>query len=478
MKKIVKAVLIPFSVILLCLGVVFIYTSQEPKNVTLPDNVVMDVTQMNKILVARVERPTSTNEIQNLVKNHHGKISIGGARHSMGGQIATEGSLHLDMRGFDKIISFSKEEKRITVQSGITWRKIQERIDPFNLSIKIMQTYANFTVGGSLSVNVHGRYIGEGPIIKSVESIRVVLADGTDTVATPTQNSSLFFGCIGGYGGLGVITEVTLSLADNVKVERQDTVLATKDYTRYFKQHIRNDAKVIFHNADIYPENYDHLRAISFIETDKPVTEERRLRPLDNDYRLERFAMWTVSESPGGKWLRENVGDPLYHKQSVVRWRNYEASYDAAELEPHDRDNSTYVLQEYFVPVDSLGSFIPAMATIFNEHDANIINVSVRHANQDPGSLLAWAKTEVFCFVIYYKQETDDEGKARVAEWTVALIDEAIRRGGCYYLPYQLHATEDQFLLAYPRANEFISLKKWIDPENKFTNKLWDKYFK
>jgi FAD/FMN-containing dehydrogenase len=83
-------------------------------------------------------------------------------------------------------------------------------------------------VGGSLSVNVHGRYIGQGPIIKSVESIRVILADGTDTIATPTQNSELFYGFIGGYGGLGVITEVTLSLTDNVKVERSTSVMILK----------------------------------------------------------------------------------------------------------------------------------------------------------------------------------------------------------------------------------------------------------
>jgi len=32
-----------------------------------------------------------------------------------------------------------------------------------------MQSYANFTVGGSLSVNVHGRYVNQGPLILSVE---------------------------------------------------------------------------------------------------------------------------------------------------------------------------------------------------------------------------------------------------------------------------------------------------------------------
>ena len=40
------------------------------------------------------------------------------------------------------------------MQAGIRWCDIQEFVDPHDLSVKIMQTYANFTVGGSLSVNV------------------------------------------------------------------------------------------------------------------------------------------------------------------------------------------------------------------------------------------------------------------------------------------------------------------------------------
>src|SRR6202040_1992136 len=107
---------------------------------------------------------------------------------------------------------FSPQQKTITVQAGTRWRQIQERIDSADLSVKIMQTYANFTVGGSLSVNAHGRYVGLGPLIRSVKSLQVVLADGSVWEASPMHNTDLFYGVIGGYGGLGVITEVTLDL--------------------------------------------------------------------------------------------------------------------------------------------------------------------------------------------------------------------------------------------------------------------------
>ena len=55
--------------------------------------VVNDVSQLNPIPVERIVSPKSVEEIQKLVRDHDGPISIGGARHSMGGQIATEGTL-------------------------------------------------------------------------------------------------------------------------------------------------------------------------------------------------------------------------------------------------------------------------------------------------------------------------------------------------------------------------------------------------
>src|SRR3989442_774209 len=60
--------------------------------------VVNDVSQLNPIKVSGIIAPKATGEIADAVMSHAGPISIGGARHSMGGQIATDGALHIDMR--------------------------------------------------------------------------------------------------------------------------------------------------------------------------------------------------------------------------------------------------------------------------------------------------------------------------------------------------------------------------------------------
>jgi hypothetical protein len=118
------------------------------------------------------------------------------------------------------------------------------------------------------------------------------------------------------------------------------------------------------------------------------------------------------------------------------------------------------------------------MSSLLRTNDVNALNVSIRQSPPDPGSLLAWAREEVFSFVLYYKQRTSLEAQNYVGNWTRQLIDAALSKGGTYYLPYQLHATQAQFDRAYPGAVRFFSLKAMIDPRNQFRNKLWDKYYR
>lgn len=440
--------------------------------------VVNEVTQLYPIQVPRVETPKTIEEIAAIVKASTGPISVGGGRFSMGGQTALSGATQIDMRQSNEVIRFDAQKKEITVQAGITWRKIQEYLDPHQLSVQIMQSYSNFTVGGALSVNAHGRYIGLGPAVLSVVSVRLVLADGSIVTASPTENSELFYGAIGGYGGIGIIAEATLKLADNVRVERQSTVMKLSEYGEYFRQNVRDRKDVIFHNADIYPDAFDQVRATSYVETQKPVTVSDRLVPKDRDYGFLHFIHQVVSEWPGGKLLRQYIAEPWVNREPLVVWRNYEASYDVKELEPDSRAKSTYVLQEFFVPVGQLNPFATKMANILRSSGANTINISIRHAHPDPGTLLAWARQEDFAFVLYYKQGTSPAERRKVSRWTRELMDAAIEHGGAYYLPYQIWGTDEQFHQAYPRAGEYFALKAKVDPTFKFRNSLWDAYYR
>jgi FAD/FMN-containing dehydrogenase/uncharacterized membrane protein YhaH (DUF805 family)/SAM-dependent methyltransferase len=440
-------------------------------------NTINDVTGIQVVQVAAIALPTTVEGVQEALNRSNGPVSIGGGRFSMGGQIASAGSLHIDMRGLNKVVSINPIARTVRVQAGVRWCDLQKVLDAHDLSVRIMQTYANFTVGGSLGVNCHGRYVGEGPLIRSVLSITLCMADGELIEASPTSHAELFYGAIGGYGGLGVVVEAELSVTDNTRVEQTHQTMKLEAYGDHFKQTVRDASTAVFHNADLYPPHYKAMRSVTWRTTDKYVTEPGRLMALKRSHAMLRYLFWVTSEMPLGKWRRQHIFEPLFYMASRVHWRNYEAGYDVAELEPTSRARKTYVLQEYFVPVARFEEFARQMAEVFQRYAVNVINVSLRHAKPDPGSLLAWASEECFAFVVYYKQGTAAYQRHEVAVWTRELTERVIGCGGSYYLPYQPHATVDQFHRAYPRAKELFALKARVDPSNRFVNALWDKYY-
>lgn len=445
--------------------------AETPRELLVPN-----VTGLYTVRVARIEAPRSAVEVSRLLRAWPGRVSIGGGRYSMGGQVAIADGLHVDMREMKQLVWLKPESLCVRVQAGMRWRDLQDLIDPLGLAVKTMQSYANFTVGGAVSVNAHGRYVGHGGVGHSVRALQLVLADGATAEADRTQRPELFRAAIGGYGAVGAITEVELDLVRNLRMKRVVQKVPLEAYADFFQHAVAGDPASVMHNADLLPPHFDLPVAITWRETDEPLTEPARLVPRGERYALEQNVVWALTELPGGAKLRKSILHPLLTASPAVKWRNHEASLDVAELEPRTRSLSTYVLQEYFIPVRHFVPFARGMAQVLQKHDVMALNISVRHSPADALSLLPWAKEEVFSFVLYYKQRVHASAQEAVGRWTRELIDLALAHDGRYYLPYQLHATQAQFDRAYPEAEQLRVLKRRVDPAGKLTNAMWARY--
>ena len=438
--------------------------------------IVSNVTQLYGVKVARVESPTSTQAVAEAVRTWTGQVAVGGGRYSMGGQVAVVDGLHLDMRSLRSLVWLRAADKTVRVQAGMRWRDLQDLLDPLNLAVKTMQSYANFTIGGSVSVNAHGRYVGHGPVGNSVRALQLVLADGSVIEAGRDRHAELFRAAVGGYGAVGVITEVELDLADDLAIERVVTELSLGDYVEHFEREVLAGDASILHNADLLAPDFDRPVCVTWRKSTRALTDSRRLTPRGQDYATDRKLLWAMTELPGASRLRKSVVHPLQMARPVVKWLNCEASLDVAELEPSSRKVTTYALQEFFIPKRNFVAFARELASALRRNHVEALNVSIRHSPADTLSLLPWAKEEVFSFVLYFKQETHARARDAVGRWTRELIDLAVGRGGRFYLPYQLHATAEQFSIAYPEAAQLRRVKQGVDPAGKFTNQLWARY--
>jgi FAD/FMN-containing dehydrogenase len=82
----------------------------------------------------------------------------------------------------------------------------------------------------------------------------------------------------------------------------------------------------------------------------------------------------------------------------------------------------------------------------------------------------------MIAFVMFFSQRRTGAADEDMEQMTRELIDAALQSGGRYYLPYRLHASDDEFRAAYPQAEDFFRLKRKYDPDNLFANEFYLKY--
>lgn len=435
-----------------------------------------DVSGLNPTKLMKIYSPKTEEELQNIIKDaqkNKSKICIGGQKHSQGGHQFCENGIYIDMRKFNRILNLDSHKKTITVQSGITWEKVQDYIHAKGFAIKVMQASNIFTVGGSLSVNGHGWDHRFGPLIETIKQIRLLMPDGTIQIASRTKNSELFQLAIGGYGLFGIILDAEIELTDNDNYEKSAKVFPTKEYRDYFLQNVLNHPEIGLHYArlSLNPrENMSKLIAVDYKKTSSPVDFSDLSK--EKNINRNRFLFHLYRRSSLVKQIRGPLEISRERRTNVIT-RNHAMRPEVHFLDYHcSRD--TDILQEYFVPVEHFETFIHRLHQIVQQENINLLNVTVRFVKKNNSTFLSYAKKDSFAFVLYLNQKTSSAELEKAKIWTQKITQEALDLGGSYYLPYHQWHTKEQFVEAYPRFEEFIKKKKKYDSQNLFHSTFYE----
>src|SRR5437764_8195308 len=204
--------------------------------------------QLNRTRVRQLLQPNSIDQLSEIVRSAARKgvaVSVSGCRHSMGGQQFATDSICLDSRSLGRVISFDRERGLIEAEAGTQWPELIENYlaaqqgSAKQWGIAQKQTGADtFTLGGSLSSNVHGRGLKMKPLISNVESFTVVAADGKSIRCSRDENSELFRAAIGGYGLFGLLESVRLRLIPRQKLRRVVEIIRAGDLPERFEERI------------------------------------------------------------------------------------------------------------------------------------------------------------------------------------------------------------------------------------------------
>lgn len=407
-------------------------------------------------------------------------VVVGAARHSMGGQaLARDGvAMTLDVRANspERWIEIDREARTYRVAAGARWRQVIGALDPLGLSPAVMQSNHDFGVAATLSVNAHGWPVPHGPFGSTVRSFRLVLASGDVVTCSRTAEPELFALVMGGYGLLGVVTDLELDAAPNARLRPTYELLPAAAIGPRMVAAITGDPTVPMAYGRLAVDAARFLREAMLI-TYRPVPgAPPALTSGGFMVTVSREVFRAQIGSDRGKrarWYAETVAGP--RASSGIASRNRLLNEPVANLAGRDRSR-TDILHEYFLPDAGLGTFLAACRTAIPASRQDLLNVTLRYVQEDRDSVLAYARGPRIAAVMLFSQRMTRVDDEDMAAMTRKLIDAALDAGGTFYLPYRLHARPDQIARAYPRLDEFREGKRRHDPGLLFQNFLWTTY--
>ena len=412
-------------------------------------------------------------------------LCVGGARHSMGGQSLPRDGVAISLAA--PLCEPNPARRTYRVRGGVRWSEVIQALDPLGFSVAVMQSNHDFSVGGTLSVNAHGWPVPFGPFGSTVRALRLMLADGSIVSCSPTENADLFSLVIGGYGLLGIILDVEIEMVANVLlVPTFDRVPAAEVAARLVTTVQDVSVNMAYARLSIAAKSFlQEALVVSY----RPVLPQPRVLPLATRSNVYSFLSRQLYRSQIGS---ESGKEARWYTETVVfsraasrlpLTRNAILNYPVAAL-GETNPRRTDILHEYFIPPDRFADFLAACREIIPPSRQELINITLRYVEADRVSALAYAPVPGapvpgarIAAVMSFAQEVTPEADRAMAAMTESLIDAVLALDGTFYLPYRLHARPEQVRAAYPEFDVFIAKKHYYDPQLRFRNLMWDKYF-
>ena len=220
--------------------------------------------------------------------------------------------------------------------------------------------YANvLSIGGALSVNANGIDPHNGPLIGTIQSIKIMNYKGEITKTSRTENPELFKLAIGGYGLFGIILEAEIALTENSLYERNCTFLPFDQYADYLKNHVKDNPKVGLHHAQMCISPYNNknkfsgLFIIDYLKAEdlskySTSSDVYRLNEEPN-IKLHKFWFDLIKQSKTIQVIR-NFADTLKFMKKEIITRSNALSVPVQYLY-YNSAKETDLLQEYFIPL-------------------------------------------------------------------------------------------------------------------------------
>ena len=400
-----------------------------------------------------------------------------GQGRSYGDAALFEDGLVMLTERLDRSLSFDEQTGLLVAESGITLAEVINEFLPRGWFPAVVPGTKYVSLGGCVAADIHGKnHHRDGVFGAHVQEIEIVLADRSRRRCSAQQEESIFWATIGGMGLTGIITNVALQLIPVASsylivqhhqakdLDESFAMLSESDWDDHYTvawvdslakgKHLGRSILMRGHHATI-----DDLPAPM---RKRPYSRPHRQHNLGFD-----FPSWVLNAASMA------VFNNLYYRLQGRRKEPFVADYESFFF-PLDRIGNWnrmygkrgFVQYQCVLPsgqaLEGMRALLEALAAAGR---SSFLSVLKRFGPAGQGLL----SFPIEGYTLTLDLPVSDAG---LFPFLDRLDEIVVKYGGRVYLAKDARMRPETFRAMYPRLNEWLEVKRAIDPKNCFDSDL------
>lgn len=400
-----------------------------------------------------------------------------GLGRSYGDNAQNTGGLVIDMTALRRIHKIDAGTRLVDLDAGVSLDQLMRAALPFGLWVPVLPGTRQVTIGGAIACDIHGKnHHTEGSFGNHVRSMDLLTADGTIRTLKPKgPTSKLFWATVGGVGLTGIILRVTLEMTptETAYFVNDGALTASLDETIEFHSD-GSESNFTYSSAWFDAVSAPPKLGRASITRGSLATIDQLPKKLQkNPLKFDAPQLFTTPDIfPNGlmnKLSATAIGEFYYRTGGnyTGKVQNLTQFYHPLDLigEWNRAYGSKGFLQyQFVVPMEAVEEFKKIIRDIQASGHCSALNVFKLFGDGNPAPLsfpmAGW--NVAFDFPI----------KAGLGEFVTALDRRVLEFGGRLYTAKDSRATAETFHAMYPRIDEWIKVRRSVDPTGVFVSDM------
>jgi FAD/FMN-containing dehydrogenase len=377
----------------------------------------------------------------------------------------------------NRFISFDEESGVLECEGGVSLEEIIETFLPRGWFLPVSPGTKFVTIGGAVACDIHGKnHHRDGSFSAFVDQFHLLIASGETLICSRQQNAKAFWATIGGMGLTGIITRVQL------RMRKVNTSSLVVNYQQLLNlgavlEQLLEDEKHTYSVAwiDCLASGDSLGRGVLMRGEHAELDDLKVLSPrqMDNPLQLASSSALTVPiDMPEFLLNPTTVGafNSLYYaahktKRVLVNYEKYFYPLDSISHWNRLYGKAGFIQYQVALPAQQSAAGLRALLeAISASKRASFLAVLKTFGAANEAPLSFPFKGHTLTFDIPFRDD--------LPEFVRQLDEITLQFGGRIYLAKDALVSAQNFRVMYPRWEEWLQIKRELDPQNRFSSSL------